>query len=1156
MQVISYWLLVISLFGNAIAAETKSTTIGILPFECQSSGEEYRWLSAGISDTLIAKFTGNKGIRVVERERLASLTNVKFSMLNDELSPSYRKSNTENRKQVAKQLSLLNAQYLLVGSYTILGEQIKINARIVHAETAKINGATALTVRGKVADIFALETELAEKFAKACNLEVAYNKLSYTDGRNTASYELFNRGKMFFADGNYAGAIDAFIKSQQQNDGFYFAEAHTWEGKARIALANVTNDKTQKDKIQKDHVKKFEKDAAEAAPAFYDLGVALQACGQYEKAIKAYDDYLRWMSMDSKTIRNECTSDLFKYGAKDFGVEYCHYIPRTDMKKSLIVNRTKGRNPVIWNNKMMIIVKDIFSLINPATFDKLWSVKLAGFDRQYESLVFTNYKKSLVMATNNSLYQVSAESGRIIKRAEIPDLPSGLHRASKSIFISPLSTKGIIITQTSDESYHFRMLKDCVCEIYQFDLSKPDLGISILATVKNAIPTSFIQIENTVTLLHNLAAYEGSRSAPSYEVNIDTGVIKKLDADKRIHVDFEEPDQYSKHTRFLSYGFLFSENYFTYSHWKKGGVPLVTVYSKHRGKRVLELGQNPMNRNVVEPVVENSGALYGIDRGVLKKWLTPEMKLVLQYPLLHTMGLVGVCEQGIIIVDRKKRAFYCFNEDAVNNLGNYESLAFFYKGQCYQKLKNYKKAIMEYGRAEVLNPSLKELHYLKGKCYSSIDYSERNKRNALESYSEYLKYDNTVMEQSEDSWDFLNSYGLLKNLFIFTNDTEQGITLSCDFPKGTLINKPFVSANRASKVMNRYNSRDEEYLYVADMNRREVSVYDSKDQLVVKRNLSVIELSSVSSINNKEKRTHRIRTSFTVGIDKGPKWALFDKCSYYGIYETPDSNKNFIYKQDLKSGRVIWNAELHSVRIKGNSSENPRVNMYMKGEMLLVVNHFLKPTPRISLSMYNSMTGKPLWQKHDKGKFTYGDSLIIAGGYLFYSQDKSNRISVLELGSGKMKSFTLDHWRSNYISFGEVISDKFILASTNEGRALSIDIETLEVSTYKGYCSIGPILAGERYCYMWSGSSLIAFDKNTSAIVCGYSPSKVVFDNTSPFLDGGRVWFKGKNYANKNGNDSFALYTFEGIDDVIQWCRRYYYQGGKEDIPVHLGSFK
>jgi len=319
------------------AAETKSTSIGILPFEGQSVGEEYSWLSAGISDTLIAKFTGTKGIRVLEREKLASLANVEFLILNDELKgkESISRRDAENtevsfskNEDLRTKLNLLNAQYLLIGSYTVLGEQIRINARIVHAAMAKINGESTLSVKGNISDIFALETELAEKFAKACNLEVAYNKLSYSDGKNTVSYRLFNQGKIKFENAKecesseeetrlFENAIDLFTRAQQQNDGFYFAEAHTWEGKARIALANSTDDQSTKLKVQQAHVAKFEADAAEAAPAFYDLGVALQACGQYDKAIKAYDDYLRWMSEKDKEI-------LWEYKLKGRPL-YCVY---------------------------------------------------------------------------------------------------------------------------------------------------------------------------------------------------------------------------------------------------------------------------------------------------------------------------------------------------------------------------------------------------------------------------------------------------------------------------------------------------------------------------------------------------------------------------------------------------------------------------------------------------------------------------------------------------------------------------------------------------------------------------------------------------------------------------------------------------------------
>ena len=282
--------------GKTVKGSQK--TIGILPFENMSSDSRYDWLSAGISDTLIAKFAGTDKLRVVEREKVSELLMGKaakkatvFSFLNQD--------KPEN------DLYLLGAEYLLTGSFVVSTDIIRINARIIHTEKATINGATVLTVQGNVADIFALETELAEKFTKACLLEVSYNKLSYTDGKNTISYRMFNEGKVKFECSKFEDAIDLFIQAQQHNDGFYFPETHSWEGKARIALANATEDLQKKDKIHADHVTKFEKDASEAAPAYYDLGVALQACGQYEKAIKTYDDYLRWYDKSARPFRWE-----------------------------------------------------------------------------------------------------------------------------------------------------------------------------------------------------------------------------------------------------------------------------------------------------------------------------------------------------------------------------------------------------------------------------------------------------------------------------------------------------------------------------------------------------------------------------------------------------------------------------------------------------------------------------------------------------------------------------------------------------------------------------------------------------------------------------------------------------------------------------------
>ena len=169
-------------------------------------------------------------------------------------------------------------------------------------------------------NIFELQTKLAQKFCRNTKLEVSWDQLAYSHGQTQASYHLFNLGKLGFGDKSYGKAVKLFVQAQEQNDGFYFSEAHTWEGNARIAQAKFEQDRERAQKLATKHIKKFEKDAAEAAPAFYDLGDALSLNKMYEKSIVAFQDYLQWHDKSSRSLRwetNDLTSKKIKLKTED-----------------------------------------------------------------------------------------------------------------------------------------------------------------------------------------------------------------------------------------------------------------------------------------------------------------------------------------------------------------------------------------------------------------------------------------------------------------------------------------------------------------------------------------------------------------------------------------------------------------------------------------------------------------------------------------------------------------------------------------------------------------------------------------------------------------------------------------------------------------------
>ena len=286
------FIIVLSLSTNIFAAELPKTLIAIMPFK-NDANASFEWLSVGIADTLISKFTGVPGLRVVERENLDVILGV-------DRGNSYDNPELQNR-----QLQLCQAQILLVGSYTVMEDEIRLNARIVASENSKIVGNHLLTVTGKINQILDLQTELAQKFAEKCQLEVPMLQLTRQEGFSYDAYQAYNQAKLLYQNGQYPEAVKLFRQAQQLDQSFYFAEAHTWEGKARLAMAQHHRDAKAKQDTLRHTVDVFEADAAAAAPAFYDLGTAYQATGQYEKAIAAYDQFLRWYDQSSRPFRWE-----------------------------------------------------------------------------------------------------------------------------------------------------------------------------------------------------------------------------------------------------------------------------------------------------------------------------------------------------------------------------------------------------------------------------------------------------------------------------------------------------------------------------------------------------------------------------------------------------------------------------------------------------------------------------------------------------------------------------------------------------------------------------------------------------------------------------------------------------------------------------------
>lgn len=135
-------------------------SLSVLYFENLTGDEAHAWLSKGLSDMLTSDLSGLGAMALVERERLEKLLAEMELALSGLMDPAK-----------APQLgAFLNAEALLYGSYSVMGQTLRIDARVV----AVGNGAVlaAASSSGALEALSQVEWELSSRIAAGLGLPV------------------------------------------------------------------------------------------------------------------------------------------------------------------------------------------------------------------------------------------------------------------------------------------------------------------------------------------------------------------------------------------------------------------------------------------------------------------------------------------------------------------------------------------------------------------------------------------------------------------------------------------------------------------------------------------------------------------------------------------------------------------------------------------------------------------------------------------------------------------------------------------------------------------------------------------------------------------------------------------------------------------------
>jgi TolB-like protein len=192
---ILFWRIQSKPGGTAQGAGEKS--IAVLPFENLSENKENAFFADGVQDEVLTNLAKIADLKVISRTSVLQ----------------YKSGVPRNLREIGRQLGVA---HLLEGSVQRAGAKVRVNAQLIDARTdAHLWGQT---YDGDLADVFAIQSEIAQKIADQLRAKISASEKSSIAEKPTSdlqAYDLYAKARAIFIWNN---PEDAGKSVQQQID--------------------------------------------------------------------------------------------------------------------------------------------------------------------------------------------------------------------------------------------------------------------------------------------------------------------------------------------------------------------------------------------------------------------------------------------------------------------------------------------------------------------------------------------------------------------------------------------------------------------------------------------------------------------------------------------------------------------------------------------------------------------------------------------------------------------------------------------------------------------------------------------------------------------------------------------------------------------------
>jgi len=225
--------------GINVNTQANNKVISIITFKNTTNNANFNWLTEAISDSITVDIAKLDVLKVVERADLKKI------IIEQQLS----NSNLADPNYAIKVGKLLSAQLILTGDFILVGNELRINAKIINVERGNI--VSAYAVNGDKSKLFnmcrkiiielmsrmniALDEErlkiLGDATVPTINMqavEANYNGVLQVDKGNNVEAVKFFKNAMTI-DSEYTASIDNFVNINFQTNQLNSLFANQWE---------------------------------------------------------------------------------------------------------------------------------------------------------------------------------------------------------------------------------------------------------------------------------------------------------------------------------------------------------------------------------------------------------------------------------------------------------------------------------------------------------------------------------------------------------------------------------------------------------------------------------------------------------------------------------------------------------------------------------------------------------------------------------------------------------------------------------------------------------------------------------------------------------------------------------------------------------------